>query len=394
MRNVYLVLALFLASLNLRPAITSISPLLETIKDSLGMSGVTASLLTSIPVLCMGLFAPTAMKWNKLWGIERTITFALVLIGTATAIRLFAVSSALLLFSAFAAGVGIAVAGPLLSGFIKKHFAANASSIVGIYSMALVVGAAVSAGLSVPLQIVLGGSWQASIAAWSALAIAALPLWIFFSRKIKHIRPTARTPASGNGRLPLRNKRSWLLTCYFGLMAFEFYSITAWLAPAVESLGYDKSFAGGMLTLFTFIQIPVSLLIPFLIARYPKRLAWLIGSASLELCGLLLLVGSGSPWLIAILLGIGAGGLFPIALMLPIDETSNAEAASAWSAMVQSGGYVIGSLGPFFVGWMHDVSGGFTTAFVGLAAVAVTMIMAQLLIGNKKELPASNRHAA
>lgn len=48
MRFVYLIAALFLACLNLRPVITSVSPLLRTIQDSLGMSGAEASLLTSL----------------------------------------------------------------------------------------------------------------------------------------------------------------------------------------------------------------------------------------------------------------------------------------------------------------------------------------------------------
>ncbi|MDF2837925.1 MAG: transporter [Paenibacillus sp.] len=396
MRKSYLLLlALFLASLNLRPAITSIAPMLETIRETLGISGTTASLLTSIPVMCMGLFAPTAVLWSRRLGLERTILFAVLLIGGATAARFFAGTAFILLLSAFAAGVGIAVAGPLLSGFIKKHFAAKASSIVGIYSMALVLGATVSAGLSVPLQAAFGNSWQASSAAWAVFALAALPLWIHLAAKERRNRLTvAALPPAGIARLPLRDKRAWLLTCYFGLMAFEFYSITAWLSPTLESMGYDASFAAAMLTLFTFIQIPVSLLIPFLMSKFPKRLVWLLASASLELIGLVTLALSGNPWLAAVLLGLGAGGLFPIALMLPIEETPDAESASSWSAMNQSGGYVIGALGPVTVGYAHDLSGSFAPAFGGLAFLAVVMMVVQLRIGNRKPVPSVNRSAA
>jgi CP family cyanate transporter-like MFS transporter len=394
MRKTYwLLLALFLASINLRPAITSIAPILETIRETLGISGTTASLLTSIPVMCMGLFAPTAVLWSRRWGLERTILVALVLIGGATAARYFASTAVVLLLSAFAAGVGIAIAGPLLSGFIKKHFAAKASSIVGIYSMALVLGATVSAGLTVPLQNAFGDSWQAASAAWAVFALAAVPLWIRLAGKErrKHLSVAA---AAGAMKLPLRDKRAWLLTCYFGLMAFEFYSITAWLAPTLESMGYDAGFAGGMLTLFTFIQIPVSLLIPFLMSRFPKRLLWLLVCSSLELVGLATLALSGNPWLAAILLGIGAGGLFPIALMLPIEETPDAESASSWSAMNQSGGYVIGALGPVIVGYMHDLSGSFAPAFAALAGLAAIMMIVQLRIGNRKQAPVVSRSAA
>ncbi|MDF2658422.1 MAG: major facilitator superfamily transporter, partial [Paenibacillus sp.] len=57
MRTFYLLAAIFLAALNLRPVITSVAPLLQTIQANTGMSGVAASLLTTLPVLCMGVFA-------------------------------------------------------------------------------------------------------------------------------------------------------------------------------------------------------------------------------------------------------------------------------------------------------------------------------------------------
>ncbi len=244
MRFVYLIAALFLASLNLRPVITSVSPLLRTIQDSLGMSGAEASLLTSLPVLCMGFFAPAAVKLSNRLSLERTIAYCLLLIGLATAARYYAYSAWLMLLTAFLVGAGIAVIGPLLSGFIKKNFS-NPSAIVGVYSMAMVVGAALGSGLSVSLQNALGHSWQASAASWSLLAVIALLLWW---------RPVKKTPARAEAaavssvptnpvsgfKLPLKNKRAWLLTSFFGMMAFMFYSLTAWLPPIVQEQGYDK----------------------------------------------------------------------------------------------------------------------------------------------------------
>ncbi|MCZ8516287.1 MFS transporter [Paenibacillus filicis] len=379
-----LVVALFLAALNLRPVISSISPLLETIRSELGMSAFTASLLTSIPVLCMGIFSPIAAKLGIRHGIERILAIALVFVGAGTVVRWFTPSYTFLLATALLAGIGIAAAGPLLSGFIKRHFPGHVASMIGVYSVAMVTGAALSAGLSVPLQNALNGSWRSALGLWAILAVVALPAWWLFV--LRRSEPNqAQTPVLQNaGRLPWGNSRAWLLTVFFGMMAIMFYSITAWFAPAVANMGYSKVYAGSMLTLFTLVQIPVTILIPMLIHRFQNRLPWLIGCALLELAGLLLVTMSGAPWLAAILLGIGAGGLFPLALMLPIDETSNAQDASAWSAMTQSVGYVIGALGPILVGWIHDVTESFVSAFIGLAVVCAAMILVQLAIGSKK----------
>jgi len=67
-RFVVLLGTLFVA-LNLRPTIASVSPVLEAIRTDLGLSYATASLLTTIPTLCMGVFAfatvPVARRIGK-----------------------------------------------------------------------------------------------------------------------------------------------------------------------------------------------------------------------------------------------------------------------------------------------------------------------------------------
>ncbi|PAE14415.1 MFS transporter, partial [Virgibacillus sp. 7505] len=64
---------------------------------------------------------------------------------------------------------------------------------------------------------------------------------------------------AAKARLPLKNKRAILVTLFFALMSSMFYSVTAWIAPIVQDMGYSKSTAAAMLTVFTFIQIPTSM---------------------------------------------------------------------------------------------------------------------------------------
>ncbi|MEK4851477.1 MFS transporter [Paenibacillus sp. FSL H7-0756] len=370
-----LFIALLAASLNMRPVITSVSPLLSNIQGDLAMSSLQASLLTTLPVLCMGLFAPVAVSISRRFGMERTIFASMVLIGAATAARGVLSSASGLILTALAAGVGIGIAGPLLSGFIKRYFPGR-SAMVSVYSASLVLGASLAAGLSVPLFTWLDSSWQLSLAVWAVLSLAALPAW--WRITAKSLQPEAQ---SVHAKLPVANKRAWLLTVFFGLMASVFYSLTAWLAPIAMSMGYSRHDAGNLLTLFTLIQIPVSILVPVLVARFQRRTLWLVLCSLFELSGLLLLLGSGSPFLSAVLLGIGAGGLFPLALMLPLLMTQRAEEASAWSSLSQGGGYILGALGPLAVGRILDASGSFQLALTGLAVVTVLMIAVQLMIG-------------
>ncbi|MGG4554659.1 CynX/NimT family MFS transporter [Paenibacillus humicus] len=114
-----LMAAVFLAALNLRLSINSISPILESIRNELNMSASLASLLTTIPVLCMGIFSPLAAKISGRWGLERVISWSLLLIGAGTLLRFFANSTISLIITALIARAGIASVGPLLFGLLS-----------------------------------------------------------------------------------------------------------------------------------------------------------------------------------------------------------------------------------------------------------------------------------
>ncbi|MED3622948.1 MFS transporter [Neobacillus thermocopriae] len=383
-KNVLLIIALFIASLNLRPAINSIAPLLESIRSDLGMSAAVASLLTAIPVLCMGIFSPVAVKAGGKWGIERIIGLSLVIIGIGTVIRLFTNSVLFLVTTAFIAGIGIALIGPLLSGFIKQHFPNHVPSMVAVYTVALTLGAAFSSALSTTLENSFN-SWQISLAFWAIIAfVAAVIWWLFVNQQVKKSAYTAT--AGTKVQLPWGNGKAWILTLSFGLMAMLFYSITAWLPQIIEGMGYTKNYATIALTIFVAVQIPVSLVLPILLKRFPSRRLWLVVESILELVGLILLVLNVEPLVASALIGIGAGGLFSLNLLLPIDATDNAHEAASWSAMIQSAGYVIGALGPIILGWIHDATNSFVSAVFGMIVIVLIMSIFQFTATAKRRV--------
>jgi len=377
MKNFYTLLAIGIAALNLRPLMTSVAPLLGTIQRELGMSGAAASLLTTIPVLCMGLFAPLAAKIGDRLGLERTIWASLLLIAAMTGLRGAGSSVALLVVTAVVGGIGISLAGPLLSAFIKKNFPQR-PAVVSVYSASMTVGAALASSLSVPVYERSGGHLNTALACWSVLGFAAAALWWSFARR--------GAPSKGRARsvLPLRNRKAIRLTLFFGLMAGIFYSVTAWIAPIAIDFGYRPDQAAVFLSLFTIIQIPVSLIAPGLVSRLGSPRPVLIGCGLFELAGIGMLL-LGLPVLPAVIaLGLGAGGLFPLALMLPIAEARTPEEAGGWSAMTQGGGYILGAMGPLSIGALHDASGSFTAALAVLMVAIAAMIAVQWGLGGSR----------
>lgn len=380
----FLIIALFLAALNLRLAINSVSPILEAIQEDLAMNASVASLLTAIPVLCMGLFSPLAAKLGGRWGIERVISWSLALIGVGTILRIFAHSTLTLVLTAFLAGVGIAAVGPLLSGFIKRHFPDKVPSMIAVYTLALTIGAALASGLSVPLLNAMH-TWQGALALWGVFGLIAVFVWLYIMRQVE---PQEATASHANGQvsvtIPWKNRRAWFLTLSFGLLAMLFYTVTAWLPPMIQSMGYSKLYAGNVLTIFAVVQIPAGLFMRTVLKKVPSRLLWLIVASTIELAGFLMIILSIQPWIAAIFIGLGAGTLFSLNLLLPIDMTSNPHEAASWAAMTQSVGYVIGATGPFLLGWIHDATRSFSLALIGMIIINLLMIVIQIMAVPKK----------
>ncbi|PGA07520.1 CynX/NimT family MFS transporter [Bacillus mycoides] len=380
-RTYLYILALFFVSINLRIGITSVSPVLETIRQDLNISNFSVSFLTAIPVFCMGTFALLTGKVIRKYGAEKSIMACLILIGFATCMRAFTFSISTLFASSLFIGIGIALAGPLLSGFIKEKSPTKIGLMIGIYSVGMGTGASLSAGLTIPLQHVLKDDWNMALAFWGVLTIIAIIFWYPVMKRKKN----TSTQNKKNNSLPLRNKKAWLFTIFFGLQSGIFYSITTWLAPANQSMGVSREQAGTLITVFTVIQMICSFLIPTLADIYKNRALWLLGSICFVLVGLSLMIYPlTTPWVPSILLGIGLGGIFPLALMLPLYETKTSEDASAWTAMMQSGGYIMGGFIPVLAGIARDYFDGYTQIFIIMALLSLILFILTLVMNKRK----------
>lgn len=210
----FLGVGVVLLALNLRPALVAVSPLTDTIRADSGMSATATSLLTALPLLCFGLLAPLAPRIGRRLGVERALLATMALVGVGTALRLL--DSVVALFAGTVViGAGIAVANVLLPGLIKRDFPGRAGLMTGLYSMSLFAGAALAAGITVPVQHAAGLSWRTTLACWGALALVAAVVWLPQARRRTAVPVAAagqgpgRCAVCGARRWPGRSPRSW-----------------------------------------------------------------------------------------------------------------------------------------------------------------------------------------
>ncbi|WP_347929244.1 cyanate transporter [Pseudomonas helvetica] len=368
---VWLMIAVILVALNLRPSMAAVGPLLSAIRGDIALSFSLASLLTMLPVMAMGLAMFFGMSVSRRLGEHRTVVLSLLIIGLATVSRLFLDSAAELILSAVLAGIGIALIQALMPALIKSRFSDNVSLFMGLYVTSIMGGAAIAASFA-PLVMTRTGSWRVGLAIWALLALLALLLWY----GQRHAVPA--TPAAVQRKEAFfSNSRAWLLAIFFGLGTAAYTCVLAWLAPYYVEKGWSEQNAGLLLGFLTAMEVISGLLTPAIANRSrDKRLVLmvLLGLIMAGFCGLIL-----SPQHLSLLwpclLGLGIGGLFPMSLIVSLDHLDNPQRAGGLTAFVQGIGYLIAGLSPLIAGMIRDQLGSFEWAWWSLTAVMLLMVL-------------------
>ncbi|KPX49439.1 Cyanate MFS transporter [Pseudomonas syringae pv. helianthi] len=369
-----LLLGLVLVALNLRPALSSVAPLLNEVSESLGMSAAEAGLLTTLPVLCLGLFAPLAPILARRFGSERVVLVVLLTLAAGLGARsLFGEVG--LFTGSLLAGASIGIIGVLLPGIVKRDFAHKAGAMTGVYTMALCLGAAIAAGSAVPLSQYFGDSWQIGLGFWLIPAAIAALFWFPQAREM-HGSHRDVYRVSGLLRDPL----AWQVTLYMGLQSSLSYIVFGWLPSILIGRGLTPTQAGLLLSGSIIAQVISALAVPYLATRGKDQRLAIMLVMSLTLTGLFgcLYAPLGGLWGWAVLLGIGQGGTFSLALALIVLRSRDSHVAANLSSMAQGFGYTIASIGPFAVGVVHDMTGSWTAigwifAVLGLGAMIAGM---------------------
>jgi CP family cyanate transporter-like MFS transporter len=372
-----MLVALALVALNLRPAVTSIGPLLDEISAYLGFGPVEKNLLTTLPAICFGLAGTVAPSLGRRFGAENVILVALLTLALGCALRLIPLAWVLYL-TAVITGLAIGCMNVLLPGIVKRDFPQRVGAVTGFYTMVLCVGAAGAAALAPQVELRFDTIWPAALAVWGILALLAVPGWLPVRARF-HSAPRARPALGGNlWRSPL----AWQVTLYLGLCSASAYSVFGWGAKILQDRGMDKPGSGWMLALSILVQGAGAQVAPLLATRSGDLRGAALLMQALGLIGLLgyLFAPLDLMWLFSVLLGLGQGGAFAVALTMIAQRGGNPETAARLSGMSQTVGYIMGALaGPFAVGLVHNAFGGWPP--VSILFIAITLFCALFALG-------------
>lgn len=364
--NTLSVLLVVLLSMNLRPLLTSVAPLLRNIQSELSISNFWISILVTLPVVCLGVFGPLAAPLVRRLGVEGVLLVALTTSLAGAIIRSFGLVP--LFLGTVMIAAGISLLGVLTPVLIKRDFTNKVGPMMGLFAMVLGLGAAVSTGVSVPITDALGGSWRAGLSIWMAPVVIAAIVVIAMLRSGQgqgHTRSTAKIGI-------MHDPMTWQLMGFFALMASSAYAIFSWGPSMLAARGLDPKTCGFIMSAVFVAQMPSGFLVPIIAGK--MRDQRLITAIIVVLMTVGLVAFLFAPvWSlsgVAAVLGIGQGGGFAMALTLIVLRAGNPQIAAKLSSVVQSVGYVVGGLaGPFAVGLIHDMTEGWSSVAVFFAAV-------------------------
>jgi MFS transporter, CP family, cyanate transporter len=376
LRSVLLVLGIVLLAANLRPALTSVAPLIGQIRADTGISNGVAGLLTTLPLLAFGLLSPVAPRVARGFGMERVLLVSLLVLAAGILLRWAGAVAALFLGTAIL-GAAIALGNVLLPGLVKREFPEHAGLMTSVYSTSLGISAALAAGVSVPLAQLDGIGWRGALAVWALPALLAGVAWL--PQLGRSDRPADLSARSSPGIKDLwRSPLAWQVTLFMGLQSLAYYVTLTWLPEILQDGGMGAARAGWMLGLSQAVSIVAMFSAPVIAERRPSQrgvVAVAVGVSGAGALGLLV-AGSTAATLWVVLLGLGQGASFSLALTFFALRSPDPGHAAALSGMAQSVGYLLAAGGPFLFGVLRDATGSWKVPLALLLATTVCLLIA------------------
>lgn len=381
-KNILLIVGILFIAINLRPALASVGPLIEDIRQATGLSNGLLGLLTTLPLIAFGFISTLTPLFTRRFGIGGTLLGAMLLLTVGIVIRSIEWLPALFL-GTLLSGIAIAFGNVLLPSLTKRNFESNSGLITSLYSSMMAVGAALAAGISVPLAHDLELGWRGSLGVWAILSLVAFFVWLpqlFRLKKSSSNRNYLKAMKKLSG-----SRIAWQVALFMGLQSLVFYVILAWLPAILQSRGYDASFSGWMLSLAQTTGILGALTIPYLAGKKKDQRGIVIFLFLIELISLIGLFLPQLGWVVVWvgLIGFVMGSTFGLSLLFIVLRSHDTESATELSGMAQSIGYFVAAIGPIIFGSLFDLTGNWTYPFMLLFVVSFLKLFTGMGVGKR-----------
>lgn len=404
-------LGVLLVALSLRTPVAAMSPILDRIGSEIPLDAFVLGLIAAAPPLAFAASSVVAPLVARRLGLEPALVASLLAMMLGHLFRAVAPEQVTLVLGTVLALLGVGIGNVLLPPIVRRYFPDRVGLITSLYATLMSVSTAVPALVAVPVADTAG--WRVSLAMWLLVSLVAAVPWVgillrrrpgWHAGSARSVEPertgpielgaielgdvqsagataalARRAAPARRGRRMLRSPTAWAISVTFGSASLGAYACIAWLPQLlVDRAGVTEADAGALLALYAFMGFPAGLLVPVLVARFPRGATWmaLLGAVFFVVGYLgLLVVPAAAPAAWVASAGLGPM-LFPLALVLINLRSAAPGTTIALSGFVQTAGYILAAIGPFVVGLLHDATGAWTVPLVFMLAVVVLVVPA------------------
>jgi MFS family permease len=368
----------------------SFSVFFSYILDEFGRSRGSTAIMFSLSIFIYGLFAPVAGSLGDRWKPKRTMLMGMAFLAITTASCSFAQElwHFYMLFGLLVP-MGMALSGwPLFAPTLANWFTKKRGLVLGLGQ----IGGAMSFSYGVVVEFIISlVGWRHAYIVQAGILVAfLLPIYLFFFHycpEDKGLRAygedelTALNATTGEKAVPqkmrsrnwtlreaMRTYQLWLLVLsYFLYWGIGNYLVLAHQVKFAEDVGYSKIFAASIFALFG-VFMTVGLLLAFLSDALGREKTISL-AAVLNISALIALVlvrNTSQPWLLylyAICFG-GGTGLYSPAIVAGTADLFHGRHFGSIAGLLLTGMGMGGAIGPWLGGFLYDISGSYTGAFI------------------------------
>ncbi len=368
-------------------AVTCIAPLVEPIRQDLGVSYTSIGVILGVwQFVYIGSAIPCGILLDKLGA-----NLALVLGGAIITVSLLARAFSPDFFTMVMAVMLFGVGGPIISAGAPKLVAGlfdgpNRGLAMGIYMTGPAIGGIISLTLTHSVLLpLLDNDWRQIMLLWAALCAACTITWAVIARSSPLDPEDTATEHKAPSQLKviriiIREPAVVIVMLMSVGVFFINHGLSNWLPELLRSGGMSQAQAGYWAAIPTLIGIAGSLLIPRL-ATPARRFNILIGlSLAAMAASLLLQFQQPSVLFTGLLLqGIARSALMTILILTLVELPAIGERyAGVASGFFFSAAEVGGVLGPVSLGLLYDFSHDFTLSLYLLSAIGLSTAIGAL----------------
>lgn len=382
MKKILMFLGVIFIASNLRAPLTSVGPVVAEISEALSLSNTAAGLITTIPLMAFALLSGIVPKVSRKYGMEFVLLGSIILLTLGLIIRPLGSIVSLFLGAALV-GTAITVGNVLMPAFIKNNFSNKVGTMMGIYSVAMNLTAALAAGFSISLGRITNLGWKGSIGIWVVLSLMTIVIWLPQLKKKQEETVKGDFPIEENTVNLYKSRLAWAVTVFMGVQSLLFYCLAAWLPKVAQTWGMSVEDSGWILSYVQFAQLPMTFAGAIIASKMnnQKVLAWIVGMLFIVGIGGILIFKTDYIVLWCVLIGAGSGLAFSLSMLFFVLRTRSTVQAAELSGMAQAFGYLIAACGPPLFGAFYDFSGSWMSSFIFLLVMSVTLLISGIIAG-------------